>query len=89
MKHLKPRPILAGLAILAIGLTLAVPVFAAADTADSAGNVFSNELTGDVRNDLFTTDANVALAHRQIGGDLFAAGQSISADSAHIGGWHR
>lgn len=86
MKHLKPRPILAGLAILAIGLTLAVPVFAAADTADSAGNVFSNELTGDVRNDLFTTDANVALAHRQIGGDLFAAGQSISADSVHIGG---
>ncbi len=86
MNYLKPRPILACLAILAIALALAMPVFAAANDADSAGNVFSNELTTDVRNDLFSADADVALTDRQIGGDFFAAGQSIRADSARIGG---
>ncbi|WP_329887645.1 hypothetical protein [Pseudoramibacter faecis] len=86
MKLLKPRPILAGLAILAIGLTLAMPVFAAANTTDSAGNVFSSQLTTDVRSDLLSADADVTLTDRQVGGDFFAAGQSISADSARIGG---
>jgi hypothetical protein len=86
MKHLKPRPILVSLIVLAIGLALAAPVFASADTADSAGNVFSSQLTTDVRSDLFSADADVTLTDRQVGGDFFAAGQSIGADGARIGG---